>query len=441
MAQGLGRTVALLVFSLISTGYDASAHLEVETSSRFIQVAAATREERTQLANLGMSIEFVRSDSVWGFASPSVLEDLERAGAKVLGNHDFEIGRGGHHGVENDTEDFPSADARFHNYAEMTEALGAMAAANRDIATVVSIGKTIEGRDIWALHINTTPASIRHHRSNKPGIVYMGAHHAREHLSVEIPLMFGAYLLQYRNHQAVARLLATRDIWIIPMVNPDGAEYDIATGKYRMWRKNRRQNDNGTFGVDLNRNYGYGWGTGGSSSNPSSDVYMGKAPFSEPETQAIKNFIEQLPNIRVLLSFHTFSELILYPWGGKYDPVPDAKDRATFEAMASTMAGWNKYKPQQASDLYIASGDTVDWAYATRRIFGFTFELSPKSSWQGGFYPGAKVIDKVFADNLRPALYLLDLADDPYRALGTRPTGFLKNYVQPQDYGSPLWSN
>ena len=85
--------------------------------------------------------------------------------------------------------------------------------------------------------------------------------------------------------------------------------------------------------------------------------------------------------------------------------------------MAKTMAQWNGYTPEQSSQLYIASGDTTDWAWGAHKIFAFTFELTPKSMWNGGFYPGAGAIASTFAANLKPALYLLDLADDPYRAV------------------------
>jgi carboxypeptidase T len=159
---------------------------------------------------------------------------------------------------------------------------------------------------------------------------------------------------------------------------------------------------------------------------------MGTEPFSEPETQAIRNFVGSQENAKILLSFHTFSELILYPWGHTYEPITDAKDRSVFEKMAITMAKWNQYAPQSSSDLYIASGDTVDWAYGEHRIFAFTFELSPKSMWNGGFYPGAGIIDKVFQDNLQPCLYLMDMAGNPYQVLENEPTGWLRSYVEPR---------
>jgi carboxypeptidase T len=408
----------------------------IKTNMRFIQVAAKNKHDRSQIADLGVSIESVRSDSVWGFASESVLESLKKSGINVIGNFDFATGRGGHQAF-----DFPIQDERFHNYAETAAALKAIVAKNADIAKLQSIGKTIENREIWAIHINTSTKALVEGQSAKPGAVFMGNHHAREHLSLEIPLMLAEYLLNHRADPKISALLDTRDIWIIPMVNPDGAEFDISTGSYKMWRKNRRDNGDGNFGVDLNRNYGYGWGTGGSSKDTSSDVYMGKVPFSEPETQAIRDFVNSHLNLKVLLSFHTFSELVLYPWGGSYEPISKIEDRRVFETMARTMAAWNKYKPEQSSDLYIASGDTTDWAYGEHGIFAFTFELSPNSMWNGGFYPGQKIIDKVFEDNLKPCLYMIDVADNPYKVLNNRPSSFLKNYVEPRDAYRPSWES
>ena len=167
--------------------------------------------------------------------------------------------------------------------------------------------------------------------------------------------------------------------------------------------------------MDLNRNYGF-TGARPGLNNPRSDTYCGTGPFSEPETTAVKAFLEARTNIKILLSYHTFSELILYPWGHTDTPISDAPALAAYKAMAETMAKMNGYTPQQSSDLYIASGDTTDWAWAVRGIYSFTFELSPKSLWDGGFYPGVPAIATTFAANLRPALYLIGLADNPLRA-------------------------
>lgn len=401
--------VAMMAISTAVTSY---AHTPTNPNMRFVQIEAKTKEDRSKIADLGISIEFTRSDSVWGFADAESLKDLQKSKIKILGNFDMEVARGGHQ-----MKAFPRGDERFHDYAELKTALQALETAHPNNAKVHIIGKSLEGRDIMALQLNNEPASLARGQSNKPGAIFMGNHHAREHLSLEIPLMMAQWLLANKEAANVKPLLEGRDIWFIPMVNPDGAEYDISGNNYKMWRKNRRNNGNGTWGVDLNRNYGYQWGTGGSSSSGSSDTYMGPTPFSEPETQVIKRFVESHLNAKILLSFHTFSELILYPWGHKYDGVENTRDRQVFEKMATTMAAWNKYKPQQSSDLYIASGDTVDWAYGEHNMFAFTFELSPSSMWAGGFYPGARAIDPTFNANLKPVLYLIDAADNPYKVL------------------------
>ena len=281
------------------------------------------------------------------------------------------------------------------------------------LVSVFSIGRSILGKEIWAIKISGLSANDE----EKPGMVYMGTHHAREHVSTEMPIMLAKKLLaQYATDIGIRDLVNSTELYIIPMVNPDGAMYDIEGQRYKMWRKNRRQNNGNSYGVDLNRNYGYGWGTGGSSTSPSSDVYMGTAPFSEPETKAIRDFFLAHRNVSIALSFHTFSELILYPWGGKNEGVGGA-DEALFKKMAGDMAAMNHYEPMQSSELYIASGDTCDWLYGQLKVYCFTFELSPASMWDGGFYPGASIIDRVFDANWAPMLYLANLAENPGLAL------------------------
>jgi carboxypeptidase T len=252
--------------------------------------------------------------------------------------------------------------------------------------------------------------------SKLPGALFIGEHHAREHLSNEVPLALAGRLIEGRGDAEIARLLATRDITIIPLLNGDGAEYDVEGDKYHMHRKNMRDNGDGTFGVDLNRNYAWGWGGGGASADPSDETYRGPSAFSEPETQAVKAFIESRPNLKVLLSYHTFSELVLYPWGGSDAPIDDAEALKAYQAMAGEMGRMTGYTPEQSSALYIASGDLTDWSWGEHKIFSFTFEMTPKSMWDGGFYPGTAAIAKSVQLNWRPMLYLIDLADDPRRA-------------------------
>lgn len=376
-----------------------------------VELSAKNASERSAIANL-IHIDSVSDDRVYSVVSPSDWQRLIKKlspqiiAAEVVGeklSRDFEALAG--------VVDFPDGEGAFHTYDEMIASLRQLERNYPGQASVFSIGLSVQAKDIWAIKISD-PAT-QNINNDKPAILYMATHHAREHVSTEMPILFAKNILaSLATDNEIANLLSKVDIYLIPMVNPDGAMHDIEGQSYKYWRKNRRQNNSTTYGVDLNRNYGFGWGTGGSSSSPSSDVYMGSAPFSEPETRAIRDFMTSHRNISIALSFHTYSELILYPWGGRSDGI-GGQDEAIFKKMAADMAAMNKYKPMQSSELYIASGDTCDWAYGELSVYCFTFELSPSSMWGGGFYPGASVIDQVFDDNWGPMLYLANLAHNP----------------------------
>lgn len=375
-----------------------------DTTQYWMKLRAKDKFERSVIADTGVSIEAVRDDFVTATGTIEELRALEK-----MNRVEVSFALAGH-------LDFPANDGEFHNYDELTRAMRELESKYPNLVRMTSIGKTVENRDIWALRISGDPARA----DQLPAVIYMGGHHAREHLSVETPLRIWKSLLE-RYAQGDARIMGLidhRDIHLIPAVNPDGLEYDVEGGRYKSWRKNRSRNKGGTYGVDLNRNYGYQWGTGGSSTSPNSDTYMGPQAFSEPETRAIRDYVEAHQNITILLSFHTFSELILYPWGHKYEGIENSRDKAVHEKMAKKMAEWNRYTPQASSALYIASGDTTDWSYGEHKIISFTFELDPADQWGGGgFYPGARVIPEVVAKNTEPVLYLLGFADNPYRVL------------------------
>lgn len=396
--------LAVAAFAMLGILSIQNAHSE-ESTQFWMKIRAKDKFERSKIANTGVSIETTREDFVVGIGTLEEKKAVEKLGLLEVS---FPLTA---------EMDFPAKDAAFHNYSEMTEKLHSLAAQHPQIARLSSIGKSKEGRDIWAMRIS----GDLNHADSLPAAAFLGGHHAREHLSVELPLYYIEYLItEYdKGNPRVQNLVNSRDIHIIPMVNPDGAEYDITSGTYRSWRKNRTPNNDGTYGVDLNRNYGFGWGGGGTSTSPNSDIYRGPQAFSEPESQAIKNFVESHENITILLSFHTYSQLILYPWGHVYDSIAIEKDKQVHETMARKMAEWNGYTPQQSSELYIASGDTTDWTYGEHKIISFTFELDPgNSGWgSGGFYPGAGVISQVQRKNLEPVLYLIDYADNPYRVL------------------------
>ncbi|MGE3972961.1 MAG: M14 family metallopeptidase [Bdellovibrionales bacterium] len=393
------------IFLLAALSLSALQAFATEDKTYWMKIKATNKYERSAIANTGAVIEVVKDDYVIAFGGDIELE-LVRA-TKMLDTSFV---------YDHQTMDFPDRDSQFHDYNELVTALKKLQTDAPDIVAYEVIGKSIEGRDIINIRISTDlPNSER-----KPGISIVGTHHAREHLSTEFPLMLAQYLVsEFKNgNPEVQRLVRGREINIVPLVNPDGIEWDIVGGNYKAWRKNRRNNGDGSFGVDLNRNYSYQWGTTGTSSNPRSDVYKGTAPFSEPETMAIKTFLERKTNVTIQVSFHTFSELILYPWGWTYSPLENARDLQVHKTMAETMAQWNGYTPEQSSDLYTASGDTTDWAYAELKMISFTFEMDPKSAFgTDGFYPGQAKIPVVFNKNLKPCLYMIELADNPYRVI------------------------
>lgn len=375
-----------------------------ESKMFWLKIKATSSAERTLIANTGASIEEVAEDYVVALGRQKQYDLFLKEKNLIAG---FEL--------TPEMLDFPPEDKNFHTYDQVEQSVKDLAQKNSDLISLEKIGSSLEGRTIYDLRISGNLTNS----SQLPGIVFMGTHHAREHLSTEVPLMLANHLIaEFRKGTPrIVSLLKSREIHIIPLVNPDGVVFDVTGSTYHMWRKNRRANGNGTVGVDLNRNYSWGFGGPGSSSDPDDETYHGPSAFSEPETQAIKNFVDGHKNLTILLTFHTFSELILYPWGGTTNSIQNAKDLKVFETLATTMSKWNGYTPEQASQLYVASGDTTDWAYGTHGIFAFTFEMDPKNMWDGGFYPGQSFIPIVFKKNLEPCLFLIDYADNPYRVL------------------------
>lgn len=377
-----------------------------------VEIKAENVKERSKIAKIA-HIDYVMDDRVFSTVNQSDLNDLKKAiGEKLLSyellgkqNSALDIP------IEPFLYEFPRGDEEYHTYDEVLSEFKDLEKNFPDKAQFFLVGPSIENRDLFGIKLSQI--SSENEQKEKPAIVIMATHHAREHLSTEMPVLFAdKFLHDSLTDLNIQKLLEETEIYIIPFVNPDGALYDIQTREYQMWRKNRKKNSNKSYGVDLNRNYSYGWGTGGSSKNPDSDVYMGSGPFSEAETKAMRDFFLAHKNITIALSFHSFSELILYPWGGK-DTGIGGEDEKIFVQMAQDMAAMNHYRPMQSSDLYIASGDTCDWAYGELGVFCFTFELSPATMWAGGFYPGIGLIGKAFDDNYEPMLYLIEKAKNP----------------------------
>lgn len=357
------------------------------------------RADRTAIARTGAGIEAVRGRTVIVRATRRERRRIARRGFRIR-----PLAR---------AADFPSADSAYHDYSETVAELNAVASARPATVRLFSIGSSFEGRSLIGARVSNDSAD----RTDEPGVLLVAHHHAREHLTVEVALSL-LHLFAESTDQTVRSLVASRQIYILPTLNPDGGEYDIASGSYRFWRKNR-QPIPGSFeiGTDLNRNYSYRWGCcGGSSADPASETYRGPSPFFAPETAALRAFVDSHPNIRTAISYHSYGGLVLYPYGYTYaDQPPDMTqvDHRTFVQIAREMARTTGYRAQQASDLYITDGDFDDWMYGAKRMYAFTIELGGRS-----FYPGPSLIATETARNHAAAIYVAQLADCPTRAVG-----------------------
>jgi len=288
-------------------------------------------------------------------------------------------------------------------FADVEDRLQAIADDRPDLCTLVDIGDSIEGRDIWALRISGSAA-------DKPGVLFCGTQHAREWISPMTNLFIAEHLVYgYDTDPAIRSRVDDAEIMIVPVVNPDGYVYSWAPGN-RMWRKNRRYNADGTYGVDLNRNWDAHWGGPGSSGTPSSTTYRGTAPFSEPEAAALRDFFIANPNIVTTLDFHSYGQKILSPYGYTYDLPADYDLLMDLgNGMASEIAAVHGevYEVGAGADtLYRVSGGLKDWAYDEQGVLTYTVELRPIGS-PGFILPAAEIIPTA-EENLAAALYLID---------------------------------
>lgn len=268
------------------------------------------------------------------------------------------------------------------------------------ITKLISIGKSLEGRDIWALKISDN-ADIN--ELKEPTLLFNSMHHAREIMTPEMGLDIIEYLLDnYDSNNQVRDWVDNNQIWVIPMFNVDGNNKMWSEDSF--WRKNTR----GGYGVDLNRNYPEGWNKcNGSSGSQSSQTYRGPKPGSEPETQAMMNFIAEYRPV-FDISYHSYSELVIYPYGCNGDRT-QTKD--IVETIGRKIADLIDYEPGTAWELlYNADGGDIDWMYAAYQVIPYVIELN--SRWQG-FHPKySRWRDKTVKRNRDGWQYLIKRASE-----------------------------
>ncbi|MDM4722055.1 M14 family zinc carboxypeptidase [Micromonospora sp. WMMA1363] len=383
-----------------------------------------TLADRAAVARTGAAIDYSEHGVLHVSATRAEAAAITRLGFRLEAVAALPTDRGAADG-EIGTRDFPPADSDYHNYAELTAAVNKVVADHPTIAQKISIGTSYEGRDLMAVKISDNVGTDE----DEPEILFNSQQHAREHLTVEMAIyLLDLFTDNYGTDSRVTNVVNSRELWIVPTVNPDGSEYDVATGSYRFWRKNRQPNSGSSYvGTDLNRNWSYQWGCcGGSSGSTSSDTYRGSSPFSAPETNALRNFVNSrvvggTQQIKANIDFHTYSELILWPFGYTYSdtaPGMSTDQHNTFATIGRQMAATNGYSPEQASDLYIADGVSIDWMWGQHGIWAYTFEMYPGSAGGGGFYPPDEVIPAQTSRNREAVLILAEYADCPYRAIG-----------------------
>ena len=312
----------------------------------------------------------------------------------------------------------------FHTYDEAVAVIDQTVADHPNLAQKFSIGTSYQGRPIWGLMLT---ANVSAGSQGRPEVVVDSLIHARERASLEMSLfMVGVLTDNYGKTgtsigQRVTRLLNSTVVYVLPVLNPDGAVYDFSGGVFHKWRKNRQPIPNSTeLGIDLNRNFRFMWACcGGSSANPAAEDYHGPSPFYAPEAAAYRDFIKAHPGLTEALSIHSAAHRVLWPYGYTVKDVPSTMaldDHKAMVALAKGIGARDGFPAEQSSDMYISDGDGDDWTYHNQGVFRLTLEMSAGSKRR--YYPSLSELNSDVAKNKRAILWYLEQAACPYAAAG-----------------------
>lgn len=336
-----------------------------------VEVDILSREDIDRLNELGMDIMSVRDGVAEIAAVPGEVEALWANGYRprtVLAR------------IADGVPSLSREDRGvYHSYSELSADLAAWASTYPSITQLISIGTSYQGREIWALKISDNPTV----QENEPEIQWIGGHHGNETIGVEVPYYMTKYLLEnYGTDPQVTWLVDEREIWIIPLLNPDGHVLG------------QRYNAQGT---DLNRDYLCPCGCNSSTS------------FSAPETQALRAFNMGM-NPVTSLTFHSGAVYVNYLWDYTYNPTPD-------EPMIITISnGYSSYTGlpvTNGADWYIVHGSCQDWCYDTRGEIDTTIEVST------AYEPPESQIDPIANANIQAMLYQARMSGRGIRGMVT----------------------
>ena len=384
----------------------------VEASTELIRVTVADKAEWIRLAEFAPESRDCGARSLGTQVEFPI--DVERRLALEAQGFDIEV-------MVPDLASFYATPLRggglfgaYHTYTEAIADMDALVAAYPAlISAKFSVGQTIEGREIWVYKISDNPDVDE----DEPEIFFNAYIHAREAITFEILYDLATRLLQGHGLDPyLTSLVDEREIFLMPVANPDGVEYNAQTnpGGGGLWRKNRRANQGGGFGVDLNRNFGYLWGYDNQGSSPSSsdETYRGTGPFSEPETVAMRDFVLSR-HFSLIVNYHSYSNLEIF--APEYDGVlnSDYDELLAIAQAREENSGYESGPTWQV--LYRVNGGANDWMYSEGpgkpRIFSILTEVGDS------FWPPESQIPTLLSQNLPGNLRLIEIADNPYRAL------------------------
>ncbi|MDX1420000.1 MAG: M14 family zinc carboxypeptidase [Rubricoccaceae bacterium] len=387
------RPAARLAERLAAAGVHLD-HARIETTDQGPALRTVLSESELAIARAaGLDAEVLVEDLAAAVSARPTLTAAERAAALAAG------------GIQGNI--FGSMGG-FPTFTEALAILDDMRAQYPDLISArLSLGQSHEGRDIWMVEVSDNPGVDE----DEPEVLITSLHHAREPAGLTTVLYTLWYLLEnYDSDAQIRYLVNNRRLFVVPILNPDGYVYNETTDPNGggFWRKNRRVNGGGSRGVDLNRNYGYLWGYDniGSSGSPFSDTYRGPAPFSEPELVALRDFLEGGRSVRAAFNYHTYGDLLLFPWGYRVEYTPDHN---LFVAASQRLTAANGYTYGIGPEiLYPVNGDSDDWMYGEQttkpKIFSFTPEVGPS------FWPSSSQIVPLAQENLEANLLLLYLS-------------------------------
>jgi len=349
------------------------------------------------------SVEILRAE---GIQLEVIVEDLEadvqRERAEIEAKRAVQA-RGG------DAIDYDN----YYPFDDHVTFMNQIVAERGDLASISSIGQTLQGRDIWTVNV-TGPGDA----SSRPQVAINSGIHAREWITPPA----SAYLMEnlvrdYDTDPRVRNLMDTVDWYITPVFNADGYVYSWTNERY--WRKNRRNNGGGSFGVDINRNFNSTWGGNGASADPDDETYRGTGPESEPETQVMVAFLTGMDDLRAHVDTHSYSQLVLHAPGNFAQSVPNQSELASVaQEMSDAILAANGvfYTPQRGLDLYEVSGGFSDWTTLALGAFGFTIEARPEAgSGLNGFSPPASQILPAATEIYQSYLVMAELRTQPLR--------------------------